>query len=76
MLNIESAREHTVPLHEGAEAFLLNREALTAQFVNDANFCTSLVQCHVHSLKCTKYNWDSKTGARKDGACVCRFGCP
>ena len=65
-----------MPLREGADAFLLNREALTAQFANDANFCASQVQRHVHSPTCTKYNWDSKTGARKDGACVCRFGCP
>jgi len=65
-----------VPLHEGADALLLDREALMAQFANDANFCASRVQRHVHSPTCTKYSWDSKTGARKDGACICRFGCP
>jgi len=65
-----------VPLYEGADALLLNWEALMAQFDNDANFCASRVQIHSHTPTCTKYNWDSKTGARKHGACICRFGCP
>ena len=65
-----------MPLYEGADGLLLNWEALIAQFANDANFCASWVQMHDHSPTCTKYHWDSKTGARKDGACICRFGCP
>ena len=41
-----------MPLYEGADALLLNWEALMAQFANDANFCASRVQMHDHTPTC------------------------